>query len=155
VSWRRPGLASARTKAGEALVGTRDALLVPGREIRWEEILTADWDSDSETLTLVLVDPEVLVFLLDESALLLQLVRERVMASIVLTRWIPVDSGLDSGSDSGSDSGTGFTVMARRPPGGGAISIRYEYDRGVDPDDPGVQVAASEALREVRDELGL
>ena len=141
--WSRAGLASARTKAGERLVGTRDALRVPDRELRWEEILTADWDAESETLTLVLVEPEVLTFSMDESALLLQLVRERVTASILLTRRYLVDDEL------------GFTVMARRPPGGGDISIRYEYDRGVDPDAADVQQAAREALREVRDEVGL
>jgi hypothetical protein len=140
---RRPGLASARTKDGSEIVGKRDVLSVPGREIRWEEILNAEWDSETDTLVVMLVEPEVLSFELDEPALLLQLVRERVTASVVLTRRFLVEGKL------------GFTVMARRPPSGGEITLTYEYDRGLDPDAPAVREAAQSALRDVRDELGL
>ncbi|HSV40936.1 MAG TPA: hypothetical protein VLI04_19405 [Nocardioidaceae bacterium] len=140
---RRTGLASARTPSGEEVIGTRDALVVPGRTIPWEQVLRADWDADVDTLTVMLVDPEVLVYELDEPGLLLQLVRERVMASIVLTRRVPVTSEL------------GFTVMARRPPAGGDVTLTFEYDRDLDPDDSGVQEAARAALRSVREELGI
>ena len=140
---RRPGLASARTKDGIEIVGKRDVLSVPGREIRWEEILNAEWDSETGTLVVMLVEPEVLSFELDEPALLLQLVRERVTASVVLTRRFLVQGKL------------GFTVMARRPPSGDEITLTYEYDRGLDPDAPAVREAARSALRDVRDELGL
>ena len=106
VRLRRRDLAVARTKDGDEVVGRRDALVVPGREIRWEQILTADWDSETETLTIVLVEPEVVTLELTEPDLLLQLVRERVTASIVLARRFPVEGDV------------GFTVMARRPPQG-------------------------------------
>ena len=137
------GLASARTPAGEEIVGTRDALVVPGRSIPWEQVLRADWDADVDTLTVMLVEPEVLLYELDEPALLLQLIRERVTASVVLTRRVQVTGEL------------GFTVMARRAPAGGEITLTYEYDRDLDPDDSGVQEAARTALRSVRDELGI
>jgi len=143
VRLRRDGLASARTKDGRQIVGRRDVLALPDREIRWEDVLTADWDSESETLTVVLVDPEVLFLELEEPALLLQLIRERVTASVVLVRRVLVEGKL------------GFTVMVRRPPSGGEITFSYEYDRGLDPDAPAVREAAREALRAARDELGI
>ena len=140
---RRSGLASARTVSGEELVGTRDVLRVPGRELRWEEILGADWDAEAEALTISLVEPEVLTYELVDPALLLQLVRERVTASIVLSRRVPLADG------------AGFTLMARRPPAGGEVSFTCEYDQGVDPDAPEVLDAARTAVRAARDELGL
>ncbi len=140
---RKPGLASAQTKDGKLLVGRRDLLATPEREIRWEEILTAEWDSEADTLTIVLVEPEVLTFELADPALLLQLVRERVTASVVLTKRVLVQGQL------------GFTLMARRPPDGGEISFTVEYDRGLDPDSVATKEAARTALRGVRDEVGL
>ena len=140
---RRKGLASARTVTGEEVMGTRDALVTGDREVRWEQILTADWDADSGTLRVALVEPEILLFELVEPALLLQLVRERVTASVVLSRRIPLEDGL------------GFVLMARRPPAGGEVSFTCEYDQGVDPDSPEVLEAARTAVRSARDELGL
>jgi hypothetical protein len=139
----RTGLASARTTYGDEVVGTRDALVFRGREIPWQDIFAADWDSESETLTVVLVEPEVLTFELVDPALLLQLVRERITSSVVLTRRVLVETPL------------GFTMMARRPPGGGEISFTFEYDRGLDPDEHAVREAALQALREAHDELGI
>ena len=131
------------TPSGEEVVGTRDALVVPGREIPWEQVLKADWDAEAGTLTVVLVEPEVLVLELVEPALLLQLVRERVTASIVLTRRAVVEGDL------------GLTLMARRPPRGGEITFTCEYDKGLDPDQPAVVETARAALRAARDDLGL
>jgi hypothetical protein len=46
-------------------------------------------------------------------------------------------------------------VIARRPPtGAGELSWLFEYDEGVDPDDPFVDHAAREALAAARDEVG-
>ncbi|HET7689758.1 MAG TPA: hypothetical protein VFK41_05240 [Nocardioidaceae bacterium] len=140
---RRNGLASARTTSGEEVVGTRDVLRVPGREIRWEDILAADWDSETGVLTVSLVEPEVLTYELVDPALLLQLVRERVTASVVLSRRVPLADG------------GGFTLMARRAPGGGEVAFTCEYDREVDPDAPDVVESARAAVRAARDDLGL
>ena len=141
--FRKSGLASARTRSGDEVVGTRDALVLPGRQIPWERILRADWDSEAEVLRVVLVEPEVVDLELEEPALLLQLVRERVTASIVLTRRVPVDGDL------------GLVLMARRPPRGGEITLTFEYDRGLDPDAPDVRDVALAAARAARDDLGL
>jgi hypothetical protein len=84
------------------------------------------------------------VLLVDEPGRLLQLVRERVTASVVLQRRVFV-----SGK-------SGFTVIARRPPGrSGEITWAYEFDRGVDPEDPGVMRSAEQALAVAKEELGL
>ncbi len=96
----------------------------------------------------MLVEPEALTFELADEALLLQLVRERVTASVVLTRRVPVEGVTGEGK-------TGFTVVARRPPRGGEITLTFEYDRALNPDAPAVREAALQALREVHDELGL
>lgn len=133
----------ARTKSGEQVVGHRDRLELPGRALRWEEILSASWDDETETLRVMLVEPEVVELELDEPALLLQLVRERVQASVVLSRrgWVTPDLGL--------------RVMARRPPSGGTITFAVEYDPGMDPDDPDARRIAAQTLRAAREELGL
>ncbi|MDF1603828.1 hypothetical protein [Nocardioides sp. YIM 152315] len=142
------------------LGGTRDALYVVRRlghdrlgleetvRIPWEEVQAADWDKDSATLRISEVGawgeqrPEH-VFALPEPGRLLELVRERVTASVVLQRHVPVDGR------------RGLRVIARRAPSGDRpIAWFYEYDEGVDPDDPDVRRAAQEALAAARAEVG-
>ena len=71
---------------------------------------------------------------MQEPALLLQLLRERVTASIVLQRRVPVRGTL------------GLTVIGRRSPVGGPVAWMHAYDAGLDPDDPEVAAVADEAL---------
>lgn len=147
--------------AGEAhLGGTRDALYVVrplghdrlGLEetvrIPWEEIQAADWDQDSSTLRISEVGawgeerPEH-AFTVAEPGRLLELVRERVTASVVLQRHVPVEGR------------RGVRVIARRAPRGDRpIAWFYEYDEGVDPGDPNVRRVAQEALAAARTEVG-
>jgi hypothetical protein len=50
----------------------------------------------------------------------------------------------------------GLLVIARRSPaGGGELTWAYEFDRGVDPDDPAVRRAAEAGLRAARSEIGM
>jgi hypothetical protein len=80
---------------------------------------------------------------LAEPALLLQLVRERVTASVVLQRHVAIHGK------------RGVRVIARRAPTGArALSWLFEYDEGIDPGDPFVEHAAQEALAAARDEVG-
>ena len=75
---------------------------------------------------------------------LLELVRERVTASVVLQRHVTLGRR------------RGLRVIARRAPSGaGAVQWVYEYDEGVDPDDPEVRAAADEALELARRDVGL
>ena len=79
---------------------------------------------------------------MDDPALLLQLVRERVTASIVLQRWVPVRGK------------HGLTVIGRRSPAGGPVTWMHAYDLGLDPADPEVAAAADQALLAAQAEIG-
>lgn len=134
-------LAWAATEDGW-LVGTRAELVhVPaeGQPVRlpWWEVHAADWSQDEETLTVAGLG----AFRVHDAGLLLQLVRERVQASIVLQRHHPVHGR------------HGFRVVARRRPDGGIVWL-VEYDAGVDPDAPGTVRAVRDALRQARSDVG-
>lgn len=150
----------AHASATEGLVGgSRDALYVVRRlgtamaleetvRIPWEEVQSADWDQDSAVLHVVEVGswgevrPE-LRLTLEEPALLLQLVRERVTASVLLQRHVAIRGS------------RGVRVIARRAPRGDQpVRWLFEYDEGVDPDDPAVREAADAALAAARAEVG-
>lgn len=149
-------LAWCRTDDDRVLVGTRDALYVAGeaaddapQRISWERVEAADWDNESDVLRVSLVGSwgEQRVehaLVLVEPGRLLELVRERVTASVVLQRHVALAGR------------RGLRVIGRRAPRGGApIEWFYEYDEGVDPDDPAVRAAASEALVAARADVGL
>jgi hypothetical protein len=146
-------LAFAETVDGTWLVGTRSELVVVGPDgetrIPWERVEGADWNRDASLLRFTEIGvygaprpsyaftlPEV------EPAALLQLIRERVTASVVLQR-----GQLVSGK-------RGFKVIGRRSPVGGPISWMHEYDDGIDPDDPEVAAAAEAVLRQARADVG-
>jgi len=128
--------------------GTRDALYLPaGDRLPWEEVEAADWDLEESVLSVSEVGSWGEVrrthrLVVEEPGRLLELVRERVTASVVLQRHVPVDAG------------GGVRVIARRAPRGDRpLSWFYEYDAGVDPDDPAVRAAAEQALAAARAEV--
>lgn len=143
------------------LGGTRDALyvvrplgtgalsLAETERIPWEEVEAADWDSETSTLRVSEVGSwgiarPVHTFTLEEPGRLLELVRERVTASVVLQRHVPIRGR------------RGVRVVARRAPRGDQpITWVFEYDEGVDPDDPEVQRAADDALATARTDVGI
>jgi len=136
------------------LLGTRLALVLVGAgeggatvRLAWQDVQAADWDKDESRLRVTEVGEfgrprAAYEFSLEQPALLLQLIRERVTASVVLQRGFLV-----SGK-------SGFRVIGRRAPDGGPTSWMHEYDAGVDPDDPGVAQAAAEALAQARADVG-
>jgi hypothetical protein len=146
-------LAWAPVDDGGWVLGTRDALYLPATRLPWEQVEAAAWDRDDHRLRVSEVgtwgEPRVEhAHTLAESGRdadrLLQLVRERVTASVVISRHVPIDGR------------RGVRVVARRAPSGRSpVHWVYEYDAGVDPDDPFVQTAAAEALDAARDDLGL
>ncbi len=149
---REKVLAVTTAADGAVLAGTRDAFYVvvgaDTRRVPWEQVEAADWDRDTETFRLSEVgiwgeERPVHAVTLAEPGRLLELVRERVTASIVLQRHVVV-----SGRQ-------GLRVIARRAPGGGPIEWVYEYDEGVDPADPRVSAAAREALQLAHRDVGL
>jgi hypothetical protein len=134
--------------------GTRDALYVPGARVPWEQVQAADWDRDEGRLVVTEVgtwgQPRPRHALtIPESATkdadrLLQLVRERVTASVLLSRHVRVSGR------------RGVRVVARRAPSGRSeVQWFYEYDEGIDPDDPVARAAAETALARAKDDVGL
>jgi hypothetical protein len=140
-------LAWTTTTDGTVVGGTRDAFYGPDR-LPWEQVEAADWDRDSDTFRVSEVGSwgrprPSYEMTLSEPARLLQLVRERVTASIVLQRHVAVRGG------------RGLRVVARRAPAGaGELTWLFEFDEGVDPEDPFVAHAAQEALLAAREEVG-
>jgi hypothetical protein len=146
-------LAATTTSDGTVLAGTRDAFYVVGagetRRVPWEQVEAADWDRDTDTFRLSEVGTwgaprPVHTATLEEPGRLLELVRERVTASVVLQRHVAVAGR------------RGLRVIARRAPAGsGRIQWVYEYDEGVDPDAPAVREAARSALEAMQRDVGL
>jgi hypothetical protein len=148
-------LAWAESASGPVVAGTRDALYLTssgaGLDTRlpWEQVEAADWDRDTSRLRISEVgswgeERIVHTLTIEEPGRLLELVRERVTASVVLQRHVPISSR------------RGLRVIARRAPRGDRpLAWYFEYDEGVDPDDPAVRAAAAAALAAARDEVGL
>ncbi len=133
------------------LAGTRDAFYIgstPVTRIPWEQVKTADWDNDTDVLRIVLVGDwgsqrPIHSFGLTEPGRLLELVRERITSSVVLQRHVPIAGR------------RGVRVIGRRSPqGAGEIEWFFEYDEGVDPEDPAVHEAAATALAAARADVG-
>ena len=165
ISWRRSSLVprirvAGREKVlavtaatdGAVLAGTRDAFYIAvgedTRRVPWEQVEAADWDRDTDTFRLSEVGTwgeqrPIHTAVLTDPGRLLELVRERVTASVVLQRHVSVDGR------------RGLRVIARRAPAGGDVAWVYEYDEGVDPDDPAVREIAGATLESMRREVGL
>lgn len=145
-------LAGATARDGALVGATRDAfyVVVDGvvRRIPWEQVEAATWDSDTDTFRLTEVGSwgEVrhpVEVELDDSRRLLDLVHERVIASVVLQRHVRVDGR------------RGLRVIARRAPRGDQpIQWVYEYDEGIDPADPDIRTLAEQALATAQADVG-
>ena len=142
-------LAWASTADGGAVGGTREALYVAGRRIPWEGVEAADWDLDSSVLTVSEVgtwgqERPTHRVTIEEPGRLLELVRERVTASIVLQRHVPIRGK------------RGVRVIARRAPHSrGEIAWLFSYDAGIDPEDPEIRAASERALAEAAADVDL
>ena len=146
-------LAWAVVDGGHA-AGTRDALYIATSSVEttripWEQVQSAEWDPEESTLrvsevgTWGQVRPAYQVVVTDPGRLL-ELVRERVTASVLLQRHVPV-TGRQS-----------IRVIARRAPRGDQpINWLIEYDEGLDPNDRVVGLAVEAALAAARAEVGL
>jgi hypothetical protein len=146
-------LAAAQDTAGRWYVGTARALLLPDgdswRRLPWEMIERATWDRDSEQLVVVEtadfgeVQPTYRATL-PEPGRLLQLVRERITASVVIRVFEPVRGK------------RGITVSGRRSPHSDDPPVwSVLVDPGLDETSEAVQVAARKALTAAQSQLGL
>ena len=145
-------LASTRATGDRWHVATGHALYIAEdvghRRIPWHRVDRAAWDRDAERLVVVEVadfgQPEPRHTLeVTEPSRLLEVVRERVTASVLMTRHVPV-----AGS-------RGLKVVARRAPAGSdEVQWSFWLDEGLEPDDPLVREAVERGLVEARAELG-
>ena len=123
-------LARAVTDDGTWLLGTRDALVMvkPDGAIRvaWERVETADWDRDKGRLRVAEVVEfgevrPVHDFSVPDPGRLLQMVRERVSASVLLQRRVVV---------SGRRGLIGDRPQAAARPGGYHLGVRVRRGHG-------------------------
>jgi hypothetical protein len=146
-------LAFAADDAGGWVVGTRDRLHLVAADGSaeswgWEVVHRADWDKETQQLTVEPVQDYAAPVvrhtrMLPEPGDLVPLVRERVTATVVVQQRVQV-----SGKK-------GFRVIGRRPPTGGEVVWAFELDEGLDPDDPAVREATARALAEAQASVGL
>lgn len=139
---------------GESLwyVGTHRALHIctegDCRRLPWETVERAEWDNDAEHLEVVeLADfgaaKPIHRAALQDHGRLLQLVRERITASVVISNFVPVQGK------------RGITVVARRAPhSDGPLRWSVVVDRHLDETSPRVVAAAEHGLARARAEVG-
>jgi hypothetical protein len=146
-------LASAPDGDARWYVGTAQALLVPEhdgwRRLPWETIERASWDRDSAQLVVVesadfgLPQPTYRASLRDEERLL-ELIRERITASVVVTFFEPVEGK------------RGVTVSGRRSPHSDDELIwSVLVDPALDESSAQVRAAAERGLAAAQSEIGL
>lgn len=129
--------------AGEGhVVATTQALHLPGgQRLPWHLMDRAAWNEDG--VTVVMTDGATYTVPLAEPGRLPETVRERVTATIVASRHVPL-----------GDRG-GVRLVARRIPGYDTPRWEFIFDPGLNPDDPGLRAMAEQALEEVRRSLGV
>ena len=154
-------LAWARAEDGTLVAGTRTHLTFQRGDdlvsVPWEGVERADWDREEQRLRVVETAawgevPRVHLLRLPEPGLMLELLRERVSASVVLQRYAVVRG-------SGRQA-RGVRVVGRRTPhgrgsGGGEVAWFVEYDEGLDPADEAVRRLVEAELAQARAEIGL
>ena len=135
-------LAAAQDTAGGWVVATDRALVTPDRRFPWVEVALARWVDDDSTLTIELVDHDRPDWRarLSVPGRLPETVHERVMASIVVTRKVPVPGG--------------WVRVVGRDGGDGVLRWQVIADPGVDASAPDVRTAADSAVAALRAEIG-
>lgn len=156
-------LAAARDADGTYVVASTQALYLPAgsggehERLGWERIERAEWDRDEERLGVtptapfgepiehrtvsMPAEPDADQREIDR---LLAVVRERITASVVIDRRVPIEGD------------RGVRVVARRQPIPDAeVTWMVELDKDMSASDPDVVRAANEALARVRSEVAL
>lgn len=122
---------------GTPVVATLGALLLPdGTRLPWHRIELVEWDDP--TLTVSDEAGRMRTIGLDAPGRLPDVAYERVTATIVVSRHVPLAGEL------------GVRIVARRATDADELDWRMRYDDGLDPTDPGVQADAERAFTRVR-----
>jgi len=144
-------LATATSADGSAIVATDRALFVPARSthrrIGWEEVDKAGWDRDDGLLWVLETAPlgsrpHRFTVRVDEPGQVVDAVRERVNATVVISQHVPLVED------------RGIRVVGRRAPGQDSLSWTVAVDQGIDVGDPDVRSAVEAAVRDVRYSVG-
>lgn len=136
-------LAAAPLPAGEWVVATDRSLRVAGEELAWTSIVHAAWEREDDVLVIETVAGDGVAagrrrLLLDAPGDVPVVVRERVMASIVVSQRVPLRGE------------AGVRVVARRVPGSEAVFWQVVLDEGLDPRDATLRPAIEAALETVQ-----
>ncbi|MFI7531941.1 hypothetical protein [Streptosporangium sp. NPDC049376] len=122
------------------VVATDKALYLGETRLSWFRIDRGVWDE--EGLTVVTTEGRTLRAPLPEPGRVPEAVRERVMASIVVSQYAPLDAR------------GGVRLVARRTDDDQMI-WEFVFDAGMDPQDPGLRALAEQALEETRRSFGV
>lgn len=135
-------LAAARADDGDWVAATEHALAGPGWRVDWADVAHAQWLDEESALML---DPVPGAFAprrvaLAEPGRLPEAVRERVMASIVVSRRVAVPGG--------------WTRVVGRRVASGQLAWQVVPEAGVDPSADDVRRVVDAAVAQLRAELG-
>ena len=135
-------IAAARVGGDGWLVATERALLAGDRRTLWTDVVHARWDDEQQVLAVDLAPGAgtSMRLALTDPGRLPETVHERVMASIVVTRRVPVPGG--------------WVRVVGRDGGDGVVRWQVIADPGVDAAADDVRTAADSAVAALRAELG-
>jgi hypothetical protein len=129
---------------GGETVATDAALYLAGEEgvrLPWERVEQATWQEG--VLAVREVGGRRHTIRLADPGSVPETVRERVTATVVVSTHVKLPAG-------------GVRIVGRRPPrADGDLRWTFVFDRGLDPDDPGLLAQAEQALEEIRRQTGL
>ncbi|MFD0887796.1 hypothetical protein ACFQ08_24915 [Streptosporangium algeriense] len=125
---------------GGYVVATDKALYLGETRLPWFRIDRGVWDE--EGLTVVTTEGRTFRAPLPEPGRVPEAVRERVMASIVVSQYAPLDAR------------GGVRLVARRTDDD-QVLWEFVFDAGMDPQDPGLRALAEQALEETRRSFGV
>ncbi|CAB4852419.1 unannotated protein [freshwater metagenome] len=143
LAWMPSGVSS--------MIATEQALVLPAgsapERLAWDLVLRASWEPDSvEVISQDVAGGRPLsrrIAVESDPGVLPHVVRERVMASIVVQHHVALDGE------------RGARMVARREAGSTDLRWSVVFDAGLDPADPVLRARADEALAEVRASLGI
>ncbi|MFF5243394.1 hypothetical protein ACFY3V_03870 [Streptosporangium sp. NPDC000095] len=122
------------------VIAADKALYLGGERVPWFQVDRGVWDE--EGLTVTTTDGRSHRALLPEPGRIPEAVRERVIASIVVNHYVPLDAR------------GGVRLVARKADADRLI-WEFVFDVGLDPDDPGLRALAEQALEETRRSFGV
>lgn len=125
---------------------TTHGLSSPDGVVEWHQVESATWDSDNDVLTIIEVadrpsNKRRHRVTLDKPGRLVDVVREQVTASVLVSRHVPVEH-----------SGRGVRVTGRRGPSD-EITWSAQVDSGIDMNDPATRARVDDAVALVRGEV--